>query len=189
MQTAAENMKHGGRAGGFLPCVLALASSIMRYPVSIPCKHADTAADALREYARGARIRVSELAVRGGGGIHEPAHTAIITERRRRGRGADPEAPEQRYIAFATNRPDTGPGGYGRRWNIEVGCRIPEGRAGRDAAHGARGPHVLPCVLVPVLQRVGGGRRPAGRGAPHAEHARQGPEVDGACNGAWQAPV
>ena len=36
LQTAAENMKYGGRTVGVLLCVLALAFSFIRHPVSIP---------------------------------------------------------------------------------------------------------------------------------------------------------
>ena len=99
-------------------------------PFLIPCKDADTTVDALREYASGSRERASELTIRGGGGMYESTYTAIITKRRRKRRGADPEAPEERYIAFATNRPGIDPDKYGRRWNAEVGYRIlGQGRA------------------------------------------------------------
>ena len=110
-------------------------------PFLIPCKDTDTTVDALREYAGGARKRVSELTIRGSGGTYESAYTAIITKRKRRKkRAADPEAPEDEYIAFATNRPDTDPDAYRRRWNIEVGYRkLEDGRARtRCAAPAAR---------------------------------------------------
>ena len=119
-------------------------------PFLIPCKHTDTTVDALREYGRGARGRVSELTIRGGGGACEAGYTAIITRRRRRRKkAADPEAPEERYIAFATNRPDIDPDGYGRRWNIEVGYRILEGGRARTrcAAPAAR----MYCLMFSCL--------------------------------------
>lgn len=100
-------------------------------PFLIPCRETDTTVDALREYARGARGRVSELTICGGGGTRESSYTAIITKRRRTRKDADPDAPEQKYIAFATNRPDIDPDEYGRRWNIEVGYRILEGGRAR----------------------------------------------------------
>ena len=101
-------------------------------PFLIPCKDTDTTVGALREYGRGARGRVSELTIRGGGGAYESAYTAIITERKlKRKKAADPDAPEERYIAFATNRPDIDPDAYWRRWNIEVGYRILEGGRAR----------------------------------------------------------
>ena len=99
-------------------------------PFLIPCKDTDATVDAPREYAGGARERVSELAIRGGGGTYGSAYAAIITRRRRKRKGADPEAPEETYVAFATNRPGIGPDRYGRRWNVEVGYGIPgHGRA------------------------------------------------------------
>ena len=96
-------------------------------PFLIPCRETDTTVDALREYARGARGRVSELTIRGGGGTCESSYTAIITKRRRTRKDADPDAPEQKYIAFATNRPGIDPDGYGRVYYTE--SRSPQDQA------------------------------------------------------------
>ena len=139
------------RAGGEIGTVVTdrefFTAQVIKYmsgndvPLLISCRDTDTTVDALREYAGGARGRVSELTIRGGGERCECTYTAIITKRRRRKkRGADPEAPGEKYIAFATNRPDIGPDAYRRRRSTGAGCRILEdGRARtRCAAPAAR---------------------------------------------------
>ena len=100
-------------------------------PFLTPCRETDATVDALREYARGARGRVSELTICGGGGACESSYTAMITKRRGTRKDADPDAPEQRYIAFATSRPDIDPDEYRRGWDIEVGYRMLEGGRAR----------------------------------------------------------
>lgn len=159
-------------------------------PFLIPCRDTDTTVDTLREYAGDSRGRVSELTIRGGRGkirvrLHRHNHKEEAQEKEGRGSGGSRGKIHRVCDQQAGHRPGRVPA------EMEHRGRLPDtgGRAGKDAVHRARGPHVLLYVLVPVLQRMGDGRRPAGRRIPHAGHARQGPEMDGVCNGAWQAPV
>ena len=93
----------------------------------IPCRNTDTVVDALGQYSRRSRHRVSELEIGEGGGGCTATYWAVITERRRRKKHAPyPEPPEEKYIAFATNVPDADPDRYRWRWNIETGYRLLE---------------------------------------------------------------
>lgn len=78
---------------------------------------------------RGARRRVSGLTIRGGGGggdVRVRLHGHNHKEETQEKEGSGSEAPEERYVAFATNRPDIDPYAHRRWWSVGVGYRILE---------------------------------------------------------------
>ena len=85
----------------------------------MPCRGTPPVRAAYDEFAAGRRGRVSEAVIRGEK-ITVP-YTMYITERKReKVQGAKEEdvrepPPHKRFIAFAANRPDTGPDSYSAR--------------------------------------------------------------------------
>ena len=94
----------------------------------IPCRNTDTVVCALGEFAAGRRGRVSESVIVGGDGREVP-YTMLIARRKkkRKGSGDGEPAPHEKYIGFATNRPETDPDLYENRWGIETAYRMIEG--------------------------------------------------------------
>ena len=76
----------------------------------IPRGNTDTVVDALEQYSKRARHRVSELETSEGRGGCTAAYRAAIAERGRKKRRASyPEPPEEKHVAFATNVRDVNP--------------------------------------------------------------------------------
>ena len=55
----------------------------------------------------------------------EVSYYAAVTDRKRR-KSSKSDAPEDRFITFATNARRVGVTKYGKRWGIEAGCRMIE---------------------------------------------------------------
>ena len=81
----------------------------MKVNYLMPCKNTDTVVDAIAEFAKRRRGRVSESAVSGTGGT--TPYTMIITKRKRRKNKKKKKEllPYEEYIGFATNMPDVDP--------------------------------------------------------------------------------
>ena len=95
----------------------------------MPCRNTANVIKAIGEFANGERPAVSESRIAKSKN-DSAGYTMIITERkrksRRKGKGSDKEKPEEKYIAFATNRPKKDIERYSERWTIETGFRMVE---------------------------------------------------------------
>ena len=96
----------------------------------IPCVNTPNVVDAITEFSKGERPPVSRFRITKSKNDYAE-YTMIITERKRKSkkkRKAEPceEKPEERYIAFATNRPEIDVDRYAERWMIETGFRMVE---------------------------------------------------------------
>ena len=96
----------------------------------IPCVNTPNVVDAITEFSKGERPQVSGFRIAKSKNDYAE-YTMIITERKRKSkkrRKAESceEEPEERYIAFATNRPGIDVDRYAERWMIETGFRMVE---------------------------------------------------------------
>ena len=91
----------------------------------MPCRNTPNVVDALRDFAQGKREKISTNVIENNLGSVE--YTMIITERKN---AKDSDAPEEKYIGFATNHPTIKTEAYAKRWGIETGygkieeCRV-----------------------------------------------------------------
>ena len=86
----------------------------------MPCSNRPGVVSAIREFAGGTRLAVSENRLSGEGG--SVSYTLVIDERRRRKKDPKPDPPpEEKYIGFATSMPDIDVRVYGHRWVVETG--------------------------------------------------------------------
>ena len=95
----------------------------------IPCVNTPNVVDAITEFSKGERPQVSGFRIAKSKNDYAE-YTMIITERKRKSKrrraGSCEEEPEERYIAFATNRPGIDVDRYAERWMIETGFRMVE---------------------------------------------------------------
>ena len=96
----------------------------------VPCVNTPNVVDAITEFSKGERLPVSRFRITKSKNDYAE-YTMIITERKRKSRkrrkaGSYEEEPEERYIAFATNRPGIDVDRYAERWMIETGFRMVE---------------------------------------------------------------
>ena len=87
----------------------------------IPCINRDTVVETLRDYASGRRKAISRMAV-SNSDKKEVSYYAAVTDRKRQ-KSSKPDAPEDRFIAFATNARWVDVAKCGKRWGIETGYR------------------------------------------------------------------
>lgn len=88
----------------------------------IPCINTSKVVEAIREFAAKKRPAVSRCRITSASG-DSVEYYMIITRRKKR-KKKDSNLPEDRYIAFATNRPWEDVKKYARRWMIETGYRM-----------------------------------------------------------------
>ena len=96
----------------------------------VPCVNTPNVVDAITEFSKGERPQVSGFRITKSKNDYAE-YAMIITERKRKSkkrRKAESceEEPEERYIAFATNRPGIDVDRYAERWMIETGFRMVE---------------------------------------------------------------
>ena len=107
----------------------------------IPCVNTPSVVDAITEFSKGERPPVSGFRITKSKNDYAE-YTMIITERKRKGKkgrraGSREEEPEERYIAFATNRLGIDVDRYAERWMIETGFRMVENERVRTRSRSA----------------------------------------------------
>ena len=91
----------------------------------MPCRNTPNVVVVLRDFAQGRWMRISMNVIESN--LGSAAYTMIITERKN---AKDSDAPKEKYIGFATNRPAIKTEDYAKRWGIEAGYgKIEECRA------------------------------------------------------------
>ena len=90
----------------------------------IPCISRDIVVEALRDYASGRRKAISRMTM-SNSVRKEVSYYAIVTDRKRR-KSSKSDAPEDKFVAFATNARWVDVVKYGKRGGIETGYRIIE---------------------------------------------------------------
>ena len=92
----------------------------------IPCVNTANVVRAIEEFSRGGRPAVSVFRIAKSKNDYVE-YVMHITERKKKSRSEScVEKPEEKYIAFATNRPDIDVKRYSERWMMETGFRIVE---------------------------------------------------------------
>ena len=96
----------------------------------IPCVNTAGVVKAIEEFSRGERPAVSVFRIAKSKNDYVE-YTMHITDRKKKSRKKSKsescvEKPEEKYIAFATNRPDIDVKCYSERWMIETGFRMVE---------------------------------------------------------------
>lgn len=80
----------------------------------MPCRNTDNVVAALREFDQGKRSAMSKNTLENG--RESVTYDMMITYRKSRGKEPDgDDAPEKRYIGFATNRPSVDTEEYAKR--------------------------------------------------------------------------
>ena len=91
----------------------------------IPCRNTSNVAAALREFAQEKRGKISGNVIENN--LDSVEYSMMITDRKN---AKASDAPEERYIGFATNHPAIKTEAYAKRWGIETGYgKIEECRA------------------------------------------------------------
>ena len=93
-------------------------------PFLTPCRNTGNVIAALREFAVKKRNRTSQNILEGTSDMIK--YWMIIAKRKNKKGSTDPEAPEKKYIGFATNVPSIDVEQYATRWGIETGYRMIE---------------------------------------------------------------
>ena len=96
----------------------------------IPCVNTANVVRAIEEFSRGERPAVSVFRIAKSKNDYVEYTMHIMGRKKRRRKKSKSEScvekPEEKYIAFATNRPDIDVKRYAERWMIEMGFRMVE---------------------------------------------------------------
>ena len=133
----------------------------------IPCVNTPNVVDAITEFSKGERPPVSGFRITKSKNDYAE-YTMIITERKRKSKkrrraGFCEEEPEERYIAFATNRPGIDVDRYAERWDDRDGLQDGGEREGKDAQQERHRQDALLSLLACAVQRLGSRKRRADR--------------------------
>ena len=92
----------------------------------IPCKDTPGVIPRLAEFDAGKRAKISDSEISGVAGTIP--YTMIVTKRKKpkKPKKGKELLPHEKYIGFATNKPDLDVEEYARRWGIETGYRMIE---------------------------------------------------------------
>ena len=104
----------------------------------MPCVNTANVIAAIREFDRGERAAVSRFRIAKSENDCEEYDMIIAgrKKQRRKKKGGD-RSPEERYTAFATNRPGISADRYAERWMIETGYRMVENERVRTRSRNA----------------------------------------------------
>ena len=101
----------------------------------IPCTNRDAAVGALRDYASGRRKAISRMTM-SNSDRKEVSYYAAVTDRKRR-KSSKSDAPENRFIVFATNARWVDVVKYGKRWGMETGYKMIEHMRAKTSSQGS----------------------------------------------------
>ena len=116
----------------------------------MPCPNSTYVKEALMDFDKGLRGRVSEAVITSSS--RECGYDMVIVERkvRRRSRPGVHDPAWEKHIAFATNDPSIDVDLYSKRWGIETGYRQVEDMRARTRTRG-HGPRVMCMALTMML--------------------------------------
>ena len=127
----------------------------------IPCVNTANAVRAIEKFSRGARSAVSAFRIAKSKNDYVEYAMHVTGRRKKSGKKSKSkscvEKPEEKCIAFATNRPDVDVKCYSERWMIETGFRMVENQRARTRSRSVavRTPcflHCLSCSALGFLQ-------------------------------------
>ena len=132
----------------------------------IPCVNTAGVVKAIEEFSRGERPAVSVFRIAKSKNDYVE-YTMHITDRKKKSRKKSKsescvEKPEEKYIAFATNRPDIDLKCYSERWMIETGFRMVENQRVRTRSRSVS-PDAVFSVFSCLIQLLGSCKRRADR--------------------------
>ena len=119
----------------------------------VSCVNTPNVVDAITEFSKGERPPVSRFRITKSKNDYAE-YAMIITGRKRKSKKrrkaeSGGEKPEERYIAFATNRPEIDVVRYAERWMIETGFRMVENERVRTRSRSVT--VRMPCLLYSLV--------------------------------------